>query len=201
MATLPTSQPPSTVAPPALDPLWRMTVEQYHAMIDTGILDEDSPVELLEGVLLEKMPKNPRHVAATGAVRTALAQRVPTGWYVRSQDPITLSSSESEPDITVVRGQPSDFRLRHPGPADVALVVEVADSSISRDRSLKSRVYARAGIPVYWLLDLNSNTLEVRTQPDGDGYRSVTVFHPADEVPVVPASDPARSIPVSTLLP
>ena len=103
-----------------------MTVEQYHAMIETGILDEDSRVELVEGVLQAKLPKNPRHVESTYAARTSLERLMPPGWYVRAQDPITLASSEPEPDIVVVKGQRSDFRLRHPGPAEVALVVEVA---------------------------------------------------------------------------
>lgn len=184
-----------------LDPIWRISVEQYHAMIDAGILPSGSPVELVEGVLLEKMSKKPRHRAATHAARKALESLTPSGWFVDSQEPITLADSEPEPDVVVARGRSLDYVDRHPSAADVALVVEVADASATRDRGVKSRVYARAGIAEYWLVDLNSERLEVRTEPVGGTYRGVTVLSPGDRVSVRIEGVEAGTIEVATLFP
>lgn len=171
----------SPVAP--LDPLWRLTVDQYHAMIDSGILPSGSPVELVEGVLLQKMPKKAPHRIATRATRRALESTVPAGWFVDEQEPITLEDSEPEPDVMVARGDSSDYPNRHPGPVDVALVVEIADATILRDRGVKMRMYARAGIANYWIVDLNTSRVEVRTSPEGDGYRVVTIYSRHDAIP------------------
>jgi Uma2 family endonuclease len=169
------------VAP--LDPLWRLTVDQYHAMIDSGILPSGSPVELVEGVLLQKMPKKAPHRIATRSSRRALEAIVPAGWFVDEQEPITLEDSEPEPDVMVARGDSSDYPDRHPGAADVALVVEIADATILRDRGVKMRMYARAGIANYWIVDLNTSRVEVRTSPEGDGYRVETIYSRHDAIP------------------
>ena len=101
------TRPP--LAPPAPpEPIWRLSVEQYHEMIDAGILDEDDPVELLEGWLIPKMPKNPPHSFTTDLTREALAGLLPTGWYVRGQEPITTEDSEPESDVAVIRGDRRD---------------------------------------------------------------------------------------------
>lgn len=100
--------------------IWRIDVEQYHAMIEAGILTDDDPVELLEGWLVFKMPKNPPHQAATRLVRSAIEKRLPNGWYVDSQEPITLPDSEPEPDVVVVRGETLDYLSHHPGAKDIA---------------------------------------------------------------------------------
>lgn len=147
--------------------LWRLSVRQYHQMIRLGILTEDDPVELLDGWLVAKMSRNPAHRAATLLVRDALAKAAPAGWYVDAQEPITLESSEPEPDVVVVRGNTRDYLDRHPGAADVALVVEVADSSLERDRTLKLRLYARSGIPAYWIVNLLDRRVELFTDPTG----------------------------------
>jgi Uma2 family endonuclease len=148
-------------------PIWRFTVEQYHEMIRTGILTEDAAVELLEGWLVKKMPKNPRHRAATRLVQKALERITPAGWYVDTQEPITLSGSEPEPDAAIIRGETNNYLDRHPGPQDVALVVEVADTTLDRDRGSKKRVYAAAGIPTYWIVNLIDDCLEVYAEPAG----------------------------------
>jgi hypothetical protein len=129
------------------EPIWRLSVEQYHQMIQLGILTDDDPVELLEGWLVYKMPKNPPHRIATKLTRDALAQILPLGWYVDTQEPITLSDSEPEPDVVIVRGVTQDYFDRHPTDQDIALVAEVADSTLERDRTSRKRLYARAGIP------------------------------------------------------
>ena len=147
------------------DLIWRMGVEQYHAMIQASILTDDDPVELLEGWLVFKMPKTPPHRAATRLVRAALEQILPDGWYVDSQAPITLIDSEPEPDVVVVRGETRQYLDRHPGPEDVALVIEVSDTTLQRDLNIKKRAYARSAIPVYWIVNLSESQIEVYTNP------------------------------------
>jgi Uma2 family endonuclease len=162
-------------------PIYRLSVAQYHAMADHGILNEDDPVELLEGWLVRKMTKHPPHSLTTLLVRRALERLLADRWYVNAQEPITLSDSEPEPDVLVARGRPLDFRHRHPGPEEVVLVVEVADASLAQDRGPKKRTYARAGIPVYWIANLPERRFEVYTEPTGPTTRG-----PA------PAADAAR---------
>jgi Uma2 family endonuclease len=180
---------PSLVPPVPPEPIWRLSVEQYHEMIDAGILDEDDPVELLEGWLIPKMPKNPPHSFTTDLTREALARMLPTGWYVRGQEPITTEDSEPEPDVALIRGERRDYLERHPGPDDVALVIEVSDSTISRDRGLKKQIYARAGIQIYWIINLLENQIEVYTEPTGEAeepdYQRRQDYFPDDEIPVV----------------
>jgi Uma2 family endonuclease len=149
------------------NPLWRWTVDKYHEMIRKGVFSDEDRVELLEGVLVTKMIKNPPHREATELARHLLERLAPEGWHVMSQEPVTLATSEPEPDVTVVRGGRRDYHDRHPGPGDVGLVVEVADASLERDRSWKRRLYAEAGIPVYWIVNLLERRLEVHADPSG----------------------------------
>lgn len=151
------------------DMIWRLSVDRYHSMIKNGILTDEDPVELLEGWLVFKMPKNPPHRAATRIVRMAIESILPSGWYVDSQEPIALFDSEPEPDVVVVRGDTRQYLDRHPGAEDIALVVEVSDTTLQRDRSLKKRIYARAGIAIYWIVNLLDRQIEGYTQPFGEG--------------------------------
>lgn len=187
--TVDSSQPASAPADiPSEYKLWRLSVEQYHAMARAGVLTENDPVELLEGWLVYKMTKNPPHSAATRFVRTALEQWIPSGYFVDSQEPITLINSEPEPDVFIVRGRFTDYVEKHPGPEDIALVVEVSDSTLAQDRGAKKRIYARAEIPVYWLVNLLERHIEVYTEPSGavayPDYHHRVDYRPGEEVPV-----------------
>lgn len=165
------SQPtlPTFGIPPAVPPnlIWRLNVEQYHQMIRSGILTKDHPVELLEGLLVTKMPKNPQHRAATKLVQQALEAVVPAGCYVDSQEPVTMASSEPEPDVVVVRGNTRDYLNRHPGPQDLLLVVEVSDTTLDYDRTVKKSIYANAALPAYWIVNISDQQVEVYTDPTG----------------------------------
>jgi Uma2 family endonuclease len=171
------------------DLIWRLSVDQYHAMIREGILTDDDPVELLEGWLVSKMPKNPPHRIVTRLLRQALERLIPDAWYVDTQEPITTADSEPEPDVVVVRGETRQYLDRHPGPEDVALVIEVADTTLQRDRTFKKRLYARAGIPVYWIVNLPEQVCEVYTEPSGvvarPDYHQRQAYGMADAIPVV----------------
>ncbi len=181
------------------DPIWRLSVEQYHQMIQLGILTDDDPVELLEGWLVYKMPKNPPHRIATKLTRDALDQILPSGWYVDTQEPITLIDSEPEPDIVIVRGATQDYVDRHPTAQDIALVIEVADSTLERDRTSKKRLYARAGIPIYWIINLVDRSIEVYAQPENEDYQQQTTV--TEQIEVVLEGTAIAQISTSNLLP
>jgi len=181
-------------------PIRRWSVDEYHTMLRAGILSEDDHVELLDGWLVSKMTKNPPHRIATRRVRKVLERVVPLGWYVDSQEPITLPSSELEPDGAVIRGDTSDYADRHPPAAAVALVVEVADASLEFDRTLKKVIYAQASIPVYWIVNLIDGRLEVYADPTGQAecpdYRDRREYFPGEGVPLLVEGVEAARIPV-----
>jgi Uma2 family endonuclease len=187
------------------DFIWRLTVSQYHEIVRAGILTDDDPIELLEGWLVTKMPKNPPQRAATRLTQQALQAIAPVEWYVDGQEPITLADSEPEPDAVVVRGAPRDYLDRHPGPGDLALVVEVADSTLERDRAVKKKSYAAASIPVYWILNLIDQRLEVYENPSGPSdapdYRVARMYARADSVAVLIGNQTVGAIRVADLLP
>lgn len=185
-------------------PVRRWSVDEYHAMLRAGILNEEDPIELLDGWLVSKMTKNPPHRIATRRVRKALERVVPAGWYVDSQEPITLPSSEPEPDGMVIRGDSADYADRHPPAEAVALVVEVADATLEFDRTVKKAIYAGAGITAYWIVNLTDGRLEVYSGPTGEAgcpdYRDHREYLPAEEVPLLLDGVEAARIPVSEFL-
>jgi Uma2 family endonuclease len=197
-ATLPESAVPR-------EPIHRLTVAQYRAMAHAGILTASDRVELLEGWLVEKMTKNPPHRIATHRVRVALERIVPAGWYVDTQEPIATADSEPEPDVAIIRGRTEDYTDRNPGAENVALVVEIADATLIRDRELKLRVYARAGIPSYWILNLVERRLEIYTKPSGPhpnpSYAERAVHSPGDCLSVTLTADAIGQVAVNDLLP
>lgn len=187
------------------EPILRLSVDQYHEMVRAGILNEDAPVELLDGWLVVKMPKNPEHASSTVGTRDQIASILPAGWMARSQEPITLAQSEPEPDVSVVRGDRHRYRSQHPLPADVALVVEVADTTLARDRQVKKTIYADAGIPAYWIVNLIDGQLELYSQPSGSGrqadYRERRTLKPDDQVTLIIEGQEVGRIQVRDLLP
>jgi len=168
------------------EPVYRMTVAQYHAAIRAGVFGEGDPIELLEGLLVQKMSKNRPHVVALAELLQQINVFLPSGWFTQTQDPITLEDGEPEPDLAVVRGSARDYREGHPRPADVGLVVEVSDPTLDRDRGIKLRSYARAGLPAYWIVNLVDRCVEVYTAPDAAAstptYRTRTTWGPGGVV-------------------
>lgn len=157
--------------------LWRLSVEQYHQMLENGILNDGDPIELLEGLLVTKMTKKPRHTLVNQTSRDVLARLLPAGWFVNTQEPITTADSEPEPDISIIRRQRQDYTERHPAPADVGLVVEVSDTTLQQDRSIKLRLYATARIPTYWIINLLERQLEIYSEPSSDGEQASYGWH------------------------
>ncbi len=170
------------------EPIWRLSVGQYHEMIRNGILTEDDPVELLGGLLVPNMTKSRPHSIATRRAREAIERILPDGWHVDSQEPVTLTASEPESDAIVVRGTPEDYPNSQPTARDVALVVEVADATLRRDRGWKKTLYAEANVAAYWIVNLAEGQIEVYTDPSGPtaqpDYHQRRDFRAGDEVPV-----------------
>lgn len=187
------------------EPLFPLSVDQYHALIRSGKLTEADPVELLEGILVFKTPKNAPHATANGLVRRQIETWLPPGWHYRSQEPITLSDGEPEPDGAVVRGRIEDYAQRHPGPRDVALVIEIADTSLDRDRGIKLRSYARAGIPKYWIVNLLERQIEMNADPEPysaePAYRRVDIVTPGSMLTLVINGTACGDFPATSLLP
>jgi Uma2 family endonuclease len=200
----PTRQPARSPHLP-LDYFYRLSVEQYHAMIRFGILTEDDPVELLEGCLVLKMGINPKHWYATGQLRDWLIGLGLTNYFVHSQEPIVTDDSEPEPDVAVVRGKRLDYFDVSPSTRGIALVVEVSDSTLLHDRTVKKRIYARAGIPIYWIVNLIDQQIEVYTQPtvanENWDYASPEIVGRESEVRVVLDGREAGRLPVQKLMP
>jgi Uma2 family endonuclease len=194
VVALPTQSPPFPIA--------RFTVEKYHRMIEAGAFTEDDRVELIEGWVVKQMAKGPSHAYSTRQVDPLLSALVPQGWHVRNQEPVTLTTSEPEPDIAIVRGPATHYRDRHPFAEDLVLVVEVSDTSLETDR-LKGKTYGRAGIPQYWIVNLVDRCVEIYTQPSGPaehGYAARAVIH-AGDIEVVADGRSLGRIPIASVLP
>lgn len=174
-------------------------------MIQNGILTDDDPVELLEGWLVLKMPKKPAHTLTTQLTRDALARLLPAHWFINDQEPITTADSESEPDVVIVRGQRLHYANRHPSAHDIAIMIEVADATLQRNRSNKKRLYARAGISSYWIINLVERQIEVYTIPttidDIPDYQQRRDYRDEEALPIILAELEIGRIRVREVIP
>jgi Uma2 family endonuclease len=198
-----TRKEPHAMPPPGL-PLYRFSVAQYHRMIQAGVLREGERVELLEGWLVPKMVRNPQHDSTLTRLYRRLQRLLPDDWLIRVQCALTVRRSEPEPDVAVVRGPEDRYNTRHPRPRDTGLVIEVADTTLDRDRGFKLRTYARARFDLYWIVNLPESRVEVYTAPRGGrtpSYRRRQDYAVGDAVPVVLGKQHFGAIPVRELLP
>ena len=183
----------------------RFSVLEYHRLIELAILTENDNLELLEGYLVHKMSRNPPHDAAIQKGNKKWLRLLPPGWDVRVQSAITLTESEPEPDFAIVRGDETTYVARHPGAADVGLVVEVSESTLPGDRDDKGRIYARAGIACYWIVNLVDRQIEVYTSPSGPvpdpKYGQRVDYRPGDSVSVFLGGTTPVQLAVQDLLP
>ena len=185
-------------------PIRRFTVQEYHRLGDAGVLTEEDRVELLNGWITPKMMRSPKHDATVGLVESALRERVPHGWHVRNQSAITTKDSEPEPDLAVVRGSVRDYVDEHPAPNDVALVIEVAETSLARDRA-KCQIYAEARIEDYWIVNLVDSQIEVYSRPSISGheakYGQLMRCDVHTTIPLVVEGQIVAQLPVDDLMP
>lgn len=173
--------------------------QEYHRMVEVGLLLEDDRVELLDGEIVEMSPVGPRHGAVVTRATSLLMRLFGEAFYVRVQQPVAVDEhSEPQPDLTMIRVEDLD---EDEHPATVLLAVEVSDSSLRYDRVRKTRAYARAGIPEYWIVNLRDRQLEVQRDPDvaAGAYRERFVLAPDAEIE--PLAAPGRRLRVEELLP
>jgi hypothetical protein len=171
-------------------------------MVSAGILTENDPVELIHGVLVAKMPRNSLHIVSVRKTAAALARIIPAEWFVAKEDVLRIGQySKPELDVMVARRELEYDTSRDPAPADCALVVEVAESSLPADRSEKGFLYATSGIAVYWIVNLIDLHLEVYSDPGPEGYRKRQDLGPDEFVGVAIAGGEVGKLRVADLLP
>jgi Uma2 family endonuclease len=180
----------------------RITVAEYDRMIAEGRFEprEDHHVELLEGEITPMSPINPGH---SNAVRELLKWSILNGPLdqvdIQGQDPIDIAELDSVPQPDIVWIRRGNYRRKRPTSADVLLLIEVSDSSLAEDRGRKARIYAEAGIADYWIVNVREETIEVRRDPEGGVFRSVTTHRPGESVPLLAL--PEIAFPVAILFP
>jgi Uma2 family endonuclease len=181
-----------------------MTVAEYDLRIACGMIAEDDPVELLEGIITTKVSRKPHRPVATRKTLNALAKLLPRGWDAFKEDAIVCGDhSKPEPDVSVVRAEVCDDPTRDATAADCCLVVEVADASLATDRGAKLTIYARALIPIYWIVNLIDDHVEVYLHPDQDPatYGMCIVYHRGEHIPVTITGQVVGTIAVDEILP
>jgi len=207
MTSTATLAPPS--APPPAAPVVRRTphrfsVDEYFKMGELGFFAGKPRVELIEGEVVETMPPNPPHACTVAILARLLFRHVPAGWSVRIRTSVRLSISSPLPDACLAVGDDATYLTRHPAPADVGLIVEVADSSLLEDRRDKGRLYAEDAIVEYWIVNLPERQIEVHTQPSGPtaspSYGNRHVYGPGTSVPLVLGGVTVGAIAVNEVL-
>ena len=174
----------------------RVDVHAYHRMAEAGILGEDDRIELVEGDLIDMAPIGQDHAAAVCALTEALVIALDRRAIVSPQNPVRLDpSSEPQPDLAILKRRADFYRSgERAGPGDVLLLVEVADSSLRFDHEVKLPLYARAGIPEVWIVDLKARVLEAYRRPERGVYAEASTHGPADSVALHAAPDAVISL-------
>lgn len=174
------------------------SVADYHRLADAGVLGEDDHVELLEGLIVEMSPQSERHARVIQRLTALLVKALGDRFVVRPQLPLTFGDSEPEPDLAVVRAEDAANRDEHPNRA--LLVVETSSASLEHDRTVKARIYARAGVPEYWIVNLQDACIEAYRDPDSAAarYRSVSKYGRTESAPS--AAVPGLSVAVGSLV-
>ena len=185
---------------PPLVKRWRLTVDDYHRMAKAGILHEDDRVELIDGELIEMAAIGSHHFACVNRATRLFSQQAAGRFIVSIQNPVRLSRySEPEPDVVLLRRRDDDYESALPGPTDILLVMEVADTTLGYDRRVKLPLYAAAGIADVWLVNLPRRSVEVHREPQGNRYQQVSVYRRGEHIS--PLLLPEVAVPVAALLP
>ena len=181
-----------TVQPPARHLL---SVHDFHRMGEAGILAGDDRIELIDGGLIDMAPIGSAHAGMVMHLNQRLTRALAGRAIVSPQNPVRLDErSEPQPDIAILRNRRDSYQESHPGPSDVLLVIEIADSSLDYDRDVKVPLYARHGVPEVWLVDLNARHVGIYRRPDGGAYREVLRLGDAETVAPALLSDLSISL-------
>jgi Uma2 family endonuclease len=156
---------------------WKFTVEQYHKMIESGILTKYDRVELIRGEIIEMSPIGTKHAAGVRLLSNKLGQCLGNRIILSIQNPVVLNdNSQLQPDVSLLKPRDDFYATAHPQPQDIFLLIEVADSTIEYDREVKIPLYAEANIIEVWLVDINEQIVEVYQQPTAAGYQHIQKF-------------------------
>jgi len=191
---------PLPATPP--DPVWpesrRFSIDEYHRLVEAGIIGEKERVELLEGVIVRMRPQNEPGVRALMCLNRLLIRSLGDEYLVRPQVPMTFPSSQSEPepDLAVVRALDAPSRHEHPQTALLAIEISI---SLRFDRKIKGRIYARAGVPEYWVVNVEDRCVEVFRDPNGGAGVYLTTFTALPEDTLVPSAVPGLCVPVAPI--
>ena len=178
----------------------RLSVEIYDSMIKNGILNENDNVELLNGAIIEKMPKGTKHSSATNYITKFFYRNLVEEAVIRIQDPIVLDDfSEPEPDVVLCKLPIEKYSSHHPSPEDILLIIEVSDTTIYFDRHEKGLAYSRAGIKQYLIVNVENNTIEDYRKPTDDGYQSKETYEIGEKFSLI--AFPELEIAVEDFLP
>ena len=176
----------------------KLSADQFERMGQTGILGPDARVELIEGELIEMAPIGSRHAAAVGFLSMHFARAVGAAALVHTQNPLRLSDdSEPQPDLMLLRPKADRYRSAHPRSEDVLLLIEVAETTLVFDRETKLPLYAKEGIPEVWILDIDTEQLEIYREPSAGGYRRKLERREADSI--APVALPAAALQVGAV--
>ncbi len=180
--------------------LRRISVKQYDVMIKNGVFDENDRVELLNGAIIEKMPKGTKHSSANDRAAKVFYRILGEKVIVRNQNPIWLDDySEPEPDIVLAAIDENEYENTHPTPEDIFLILEISDSTLGYDRRAKSLAYSKAGIRQYLLLNLQEQTIEDYREPSADGFQSKQTYRAGQDFNL--AAFPETFVQMSDFLP
>lgn len=180
----------------AVEPRRRLfTVEEYYRMAESGILDPDDRVELIEGEIIQMAAIGSRHAAIVDRLTRLFTSRLGERAIVRVQNPVRLSDlSEPEPDISILHDREDFYAGGHPGPAETYLLIEVADTSLPFDRERKMPLYGRSGVPESWLVDIENGRVTVHRGPGATGYADVRLLEDAGSIAPLAFPDDAFEV-------
>ena len=174
-----------------------ITVEEYYKMAEVGILKPNDRVELINGEIYQMSPIGSKHAGVVNRLARIFNELFKNQVTVSVQAPIRLDDkTEPEPDMSILKFRSDDYFSGHPTPEDILAIIEVANSSLKHDKEVKVPLYARYGIPVYWIIDIDNRKIEVYQNPDGQTYRQQLAYSETEEISLL-----KKSIPIQELLP
>lgn len=175
-----------------------INVDEYHRMAEVGILTEADKVELIQGEIIKMSPIGSKHAAIVDRINKLLNQHYSDNAIVRIQNPVRINDiNEPEPDIAVLKYREDYYIEKHPKPQDILLVIEVSDTTLTYDKEIKLPLYATAGIPEFWLINIEKSEIEVHRFPATDIYKTITIHRAGDSIALPSTSD---RLDVGTLL-
>jgi Uma2 family endonuclease len=191
----------SVIETPPLNNLKSWTVQDYHRMNELEIINPNERTELIAGQITIMVAKGTPHVLALRVLASELESLlVNQPIFVSTQDPIHLDDfSEPEPDLAIIKGNMFDYADRHPQPADIYLVVEVASATLKQDCEIKDKLYAKASIADYWVIDIPNHQVHIFRDPTPTGYTSHLILKAPQTIS--PLAFPAIAISIASILP